>query len=82
MSFILEWNGYKIIYAGDTAPNKRFMEHAHDADLLFYECMLTPGQLMEYYGQPARLESIEADEVAIQQFLRRQQGPEALSAPC
>ena len=52
VSFILEWNGYKIIYCGDTAPNKWFMEYGKDADLIIYECMLTPEQLMEFYGQP------------------------------
>ena len=54
VSFILEWNGYRVVYAGDTAPNKWFMEHAKDADLIIYECMLTPEQLMEFYGQPAQ----------------------------
>ena len=53
VSFILEWNGYKIVYAGDTAPNKWFMEHCRDVDLLINECMLTPQQLMRFYGQPA-----------------------------
>jgi ribonuclease Z len=53
VSFILEWNGYKVIYGGDTAPNKWFMEHGKDADLIIYECMLTPEQLMRFYGQPA-----------------------------
>jgi ribonuclease Z len=54
VSFILEWKGYRVIYAGDTAPNKWFMKHAKDADLIIYECMLTPDQLMEFYGQPAQ----------------------------
>jgi ribonuclease Z len=54
VSFILGWNGYKIIYCGDTAPNKWFMEYGKDADFIIYECMLTPEQLMEFYGQPAQ----------------------------
>jgi ribonuclease Z len=54
VSFILEWNGYKIVYAGDTAPNKWFMEHCKDSDFIIYECMLTPEQLMDFYGQPAQ----------------------------
>ena len=54
VSFILEWNGYKIIYCGDTAPNKWFMDYGKDADLIIYECMLTPEQLMQFYGQPAQ----------------------------
>ena len=52
VSFILEWNGYKIIYAGDTAPNKWMMEYGKNADLIIFECMLTPEQLMQFYGQP------------------------------
>ena len=54
VSFILEWKGYRIIYAGDTAPNKWFMDYCQDADLIIYECMMTPEQLMEFYGQPAQ----------------------------
>ena len=53
VSFILEWNGYKFVYGGDTAPNKWFIEHSKDADFIIYECMLTPEQLMKFYGQPA-----------------------------
>ena len=52
VSFILEWNGYKIVYGGDTAPSKWFMEYCQDADLIIQECMLTPEQLMEFYGMP------------------------------
>ncbi|MHC5022933.1 MAG: guanitoxin biosynthesis MBL fold metallo-hydrolase GntH [Planctomycetota bacterium] len=54
VSFILEWNGYKLVYGGDTAPNKWFMEHCQDSDFIIFECMLTPEQLMEFYGQPAQ----------------------------
>ncbi|MHC4130025.1 MAG: guanitoxin biosynthesis MBL fold metallo-hydrolase GntH [Planctomycetota bacterium] len=54
VSFILEWNGYKIVYGGDTAPNKWFMDHCRDSDFIIYECMLTPEQLMQFYGQPAQ----------------------------
>ena len=52
VSFILEWKGYKLVYAGDTAPNKWFIEHCRDADFVINECMLTPEQLMDFYGQP------------------------------
>ena len=30
------------------------MEHTKGADFIIYECMLTPEQLMEFYGQPAQ----------------------------
>ena len=52
VSYILEWNGYKVIYGGDTTPNKWFMEYCLDADFVIFECMLTPDQLMLFYGQP------------------------------
>lgn len=52
VSFILEWNGMKVVYAGDTAPNVWFMEHCKGADILINECMHTPEQLMAGYGQP------------------------------
>jgi ribonuclease Z len=52
VSFILEWNGYKVVYAGDTAPNTWFVDHCRDADLLINECMLTADQLVKFYGQP------------------------------
>lgn len=54
VSFILEWNGYKIVYGGDTAPNRWFMNHCKGSDFIIYECMLTPEQLMDFYGQPAQ----------------------------
>ena len=54
VSFILEWNGYKFVYGGDTAPNKWFIKYCKDADFIIYECMLTPEQLMMFYGQPAQ----------------------------
>ncbi len=42
VSLILGWKGYKVVYAGDTAPNKWFMEHCKDADFIINECMHTP----------------------------------------
>lgn len=41
-SFILEWNGFKIAYMGDSLPNKWWIEHAAGADLALGECFLTP----------------------------------------
>ncbi len=41
VSFILEWNGYKSIYGGDTEPNKWFMEYGKDADLIVYKSLAT-----------------------------------------
>jgi len=37
VSYSLEWNGFKIIIGGDTAPNKWYIEYASDADLTIHE---------------------------------------------
>ena len=42
VSFVLEWNGLKFVYGGDTAPNKWFVEHAKNADVAIHECMIPP----------------------------------------
>jgi ribonuclease Z len=51
VSFVLEWNGMKIVIGGDTFPNKWFIKHATGADIAIHECFLTPAQLVEFYGQ-------------------------------
>ncbi len=50
VSFVLEWNGYKIVYGGDTYPNKWFIEHAKGADLAIHECFLPPTLLVTKQG--------------------------------
>ena len=41
VSFILEWNGLKFVYGGDTYPNKWFAEYAQNADVAIHECFVT-----------------------------------------
>jgi ribonuclease Z len=50
IGFILEWNGLKFAYSGDTAPNKWFLEHAAGADLAIHELMLPPDMWIEKYS--------------------------------
>ena len=50
IGFILEWNGLKFAYSGDTAPNKWFLEHAAGADLAIHELMLPPDMWVEKYS--------------------------------
>lgn len=38
VSFSLTWRGQKVVYSGDTSPNKWFLEYGQDADVLIYEC--------------------------------------------
>ena len=50
VSYILEWNGFKFVYGGDTAPNKWFREHAAGADFVIHECFLPATLLVEKQG--------------------------------
>jgi ribonuclease Z len=37
VSFSLEWNGLKFVFGSDTYPNKWFVEHGNNADLVIHE---------------------------------------------
>jgi ribonuclease Z len=50
VSFILEWNGMKLVYGGDTAPNKWYAEYSKGADVAIHECFLAPELLVEKQG--------------------------------
>ena len=47
VSYILEWNGYKVAYSSDTSPNKWWMEHTKDVDVSIHECFATPEIIIE-----------------------------------
>jgi len=49
VSFILEWNGLKFVFGGDTYPNKWYAEYAKDADLAIHECFITVPGLIEKF---------------------------------
>jgi ribonuclease Z len=55
ISYSLEWNGYKVVFGGDTAPNIWYPEYAKGADLAIHECWMTADQMMVKYNQPAQL---------------------------
>lgn len=55
VSYSLEWNGFKVVIGGDTAPNKWYPEYAKGADLAIHEAFMTSDQMMAKYGQPAQL---------------------------
>lgn len=55
VSFILEYAGMKIVFGGDTVPNKWFVEHAKDADFVIHEAMMTPENFVTFYNQPPQL---------------------------
>ena len=53
VSYILEWNGLKFVFGGDTYPNKWFAEYAKDADLAIHECFITvPGLIDKFKFTP------------------------------
>jgi ribonuclease Z len=50
VSFIVEWNGLKFVFGGDTYPNKWFAEHAKDADLAIHECFVAVPDMIEKFN--------------------------------
>ena len=46
VSFSLEWNDLKFVFSSDTYPNKWFIEHAKDSDLLIHECFIAVPDLV------------------------------------
>ena len=50
VSFILEWNGFKFVYGGDTAPNKWYIEYSKGADVAIHESFLDPRLLITKQG--------------------------------
>ena len=53
VSFILEWNGLKFVFGGDTYPNKWYAEYAKNADLAIHECFITvPGLIDKFKFTP------------------------------
>ena len=49
VSFIVEWNGFKFVFGGDTFPNKWFAEHAKNADLAIHECFITVPAMVDKF---------------------------------
>jgi ribonuclease Z len=49
VSFSLEWKGLKIVFGSDTFPNKWFIKHAKNADLVIHECFIAVPDLIAKY---------------------------------
>jgi len=49
VSFIVEWNGLKFVFGGDTYPNKWYAEHAKDADVAIHECFITVPAMIDKF---------------------------------
>ena len=55
MSFIIEYAGLKLVFGGDSSPNKWFVKYAKDADFAIHEAFGTPEFFVEDYNQPPQL---------------------------
>jgi ribonuclease Z len=47
VSFILEWNGLKFAYSGDTSPNKWWIKYTKGADIVVHECFAVPELMVD-----------------------------------
>ena len=50
VSFILEWNGLKFVFSGDTTPNKWLMKYGKEADIFIHEVFFTVDDLQNRFG--------------------------------
>ncbi len=55
VSFIVTYENMKVVFSGDSAPNKWFVEHATEADLVIHEAFMVPDDFVEWYNQPPSL---------------------------
>ena len=55
VSFIIEYAGMKLVFAGDTTPNKWFVKYAKGADFVIHEAFGSPEVYSPMMNQPAQL---------------------------
>ena len=55
VSFIVEYAGLKVVFGGDTSPNKWLIKYAQDADVVIHESFNPPGIFATLGAQPAQL---------------------------
>jgi ribonuclease Z len=55
VSFIIEYAGLKLVFGGDSSPNKWFVKYAKGADFAIHEAFGTPEFFTKDYGQPPQL---------------------------
>ena len=55
VSYVIEYRGMKVVFGGDTAPNKWFIKHATNADLVIHEAFMVPNDFVVWYNQPPQL---------------------------
>ena len=50
VSYRLDWNGYSVVYSGDTKPTKWLVENSKGVDLLIHESFPSPGIYSKKFG--------------------------------
>ena len=55
VSYVVDYEGMRLVFGGDTAPNKWFIKNARGADFVIHESFMVPGDFVEWYNQPAQL---------------------------
>ena len=55
VSFSIEYAGLKLVFGGDTSPNKWFVKYAKDADFVVHEAFANPELYTTLMSQPAQL---------------------------
>ncbi len=55
VSFSIEYAGLKMVFSGDTTPNKWFVKYAKGADFVIHEAFPPPEIFTTLYNQPAQL---------------------------
>lgn len=55
VSFIIEYAGLKMVFGGDTSPNKWLIKHAKNADFVIHEAFANPARYTDLMGQPPQL---------------------------
>ncbi len=55
VSFSIEYAGLKMVFSGDTTPNKWFVKYARDADFVIHEAFANPERFTILMNQPPQL---------------------------
>lgn len=55
VSYMFEYAGMKVLFSGDTVPNKWFVQYGKGVDLAIHESFQAPQQLVDLYNQPPQL---------------------------
>ncbi len=55
VSYVITYEGMKVLVGGDTAPNSWFIKYGKDADLVIHEAFMVPNDFVVWYNQPPQL---------------------------